>query len=128
MVSECKSDQSVKNMNPHTSEETTRLRENGISTTESHPLADDTESLRGDYPLHPVRNTEGDAVRPVPDGGRGWFCVLGGFIISMMGGAAVQCFSLFFIEFQNRFQSSTAATAWIYSVHMFTCMLVGMYK
>ncbi|XP_072246748.1 monocarboxylate transporter 12-B-like [Leuresthes tenuis] len=62
------------------------------------------------------------AIRP-PEGGWGWMIVFGCFLSTICIRAVTRCVSMFFVEFQMRFEKDYSTTAWIHSLIDSTTML-----
>ncbi|XP_071370384.1 monocarboxylate transporter 12-B-like [Centroberyx affinis] len=58
-----------------------------------------------------------------PDGGWGWMIVAGCFLATICTRAVTRCVSIFFVEFQLRFERDYSTTAWIHSLVDCTTML-----
>ncbi|XP_029691695.1 monocarboxylate transporter 12-B isoform X2 [Takifugu rubripes] len=58
-----------------------------------------------------------------PEGGWGWLVVAACFIATICTRAVTRCVSVFFVEFQLRFEKDYSSTAWIHSITDATTML-----
>ncbi|XP_077989829.1 monocarboxylate transporter 12-like [Glandiceps talaboti] len=54
-----------------------------------------------------------------PDGGWGWFIVLGTFLSTVITSGTVSSFGIFYVAFLNAFNKSKSETAWIGSISAF---------
>ena len=75
-------------------------------------------------PDEPAKDTDTPGV---PDGGWGWVVVMGLLITSILDAGLSGCFTIIFVALGQRFDSSAASTAWVYSITMATAMLTGRY-
>ncbi|XP_033732435.1 monocarboxylate transporter 12-like isoform X2 [Pecten maximus] len=62
---------------------------------------------------------------PPPDGGWGWFVVLGSFLAHLIIGGFMRSGGVIFIELEHKFHQSASDTAWAVSLHTSLRLLFG---
>lgn len=65
------------------------------------------------------------ALPPAPDGGWGWFVVLGAFFISMICDGCAFSFGVMFVHLLKEFQKTYSETAWVASIFYCLSLLLG---
>ena len=53
---------------------------------------------------------------PVPDGGYGWFVVLGSMLVHLIIGGVERSAGVLYLRFLDRYQRSAAETAWVTAI------------
>ena len=66
-------------------------------------------------------------MRKLIDGGWGWMCVMGSFIMHMFLAGHQKSFSLLYIVLRRQFESSAAFTAWVGGTNVAIRMICSMY-
>ena len=62
-----------------------------------------------------------------PDGGWGWMCVLGTFIINFTFGTAFRGLGVLYIAFLEKYQGTAMATAWVSGLTALSWGMFGKY-
>ncbi|XP_076444382.1 monocarboxylate transporter 9-like [Babylonia areolata] len=62
---------------------------------------------------------------PAPDGGWGWFIVLGAFVISLICDGCAFSFGVMFVYLVDEFQETKSQTAWVASIFYCLSLLLG---
>ena len=84
------------------------------NSTQDLRLPDDSKGSGQHVPLEETLSNEPPAQeKSVPDGGRGWVCVLGCFLSHMIFFGFAKSYGLLYVEIRYRFRSSATMTAWI---------------
>ena len=61
-----------------------------------------------------------------PDGGWGWFVVLGAFLLQALTVGTAYTFGVIYVELLDVFGESKSTTAWVGSIQMFLLYFSGM--
>lgn len=69
-----------------------------------------------------------DSMPTPPDGGWGWFVVLGSFLLHVVADGIVYSFGVFYMEFLTYFKGGKGETAWVGSLVPGVTFLVGKSK
>lgn len=62
---------------------------------------------------------------PAPDGGWGWFVVLGAFFLSLICDGCAFSFGVFFVHLIDEFKQTKSETAWVASIFYCLSLLLG---
>lgn len=93
-----------------------------------HRLKSESDAARSPSTLVEIRAERNHPESPLdkalvyPDGGWGWFCVVGSFIATFILGGVEKSFGLIFGEIEDKFHASALATSWVGSLST-TCRL-----
>ncbi|XP_077990483.1 monocarboxylate transporter 13-like [Glandiceps talaboti] len=78
-----------------------------------------------DVPSHVEKSKTQEIEPKPPDGGWGWFVVLGTFITLSLSTGSVFSFGVFYVAFLDAFNESKADTVWVGSIAAFLCTVSG---
>ncbi|XP_052214875.1 monocarboxylate transporter 4-like isoform X2 [Dreissena polymorpha] len=85
----------------------------------------DTTEVVADDPVNNGDISKEIQRRKAPDGGWGWFIVLGCLLLRTVVGGIQRSSGLFYVKFLERFDGTASQTAWVSSLSMTVRLLVG---
>lgn len=94
-------------------------------------LSDSSSSVASEGVTESVTSSESVAgatsssLPPAPDGGWGWFVLLGAFVINIVVGGTSFSFGVMYVHLLKEFQQSKSATAWVASILYCVSLLLG---
>ena len=93
------------------------------STPRSIKLSSTTSSSSSESSL--VAFSDAFGLPPAPDGGWGWFVVLGAFFLSLICDGCAFSFGVMFVYLIEEFQQTKSETAWVASIFYCLSLLLG---
>lgn len=91
----------------------------------SESVSSSSSSSDADSVTSDVWLSDANALPPAPDGGWGWFVVLGAFLISLICDGCAFSFGVMYVYLLEEFQQSKSETAWVASIFYCLSLLLG---